>query len=524
MNGLQITASASRSKDSARSGLRWPLWVALLGISFAPSVFGDGYRFFYNLAPGTGFFETNHSRQMSGGNLVSEFRERIQFKVTRTPGASDPSVSARILSLSNKGRPIDYYNGVTFHARFPVTGEISDLAYSGGTARYRALLQAAGIPKGKDIFWMPVFPTAPMNIGDSFSHTVSASGAGGRTEYELEGVEGTLARFRLRYSGSTPVGGGSGTESGEGRAVFDMERGMWRSRSLQVEGNVTLPTGLSMSYKSTRTKEVTSHGGCDRSTTGVDNAEEIIDSVRRSMDDLLRNVTSGWPGAGGDLYAVYRHFHCPTGPQISRIGDHLRRSREILAEPSFVCIPASSDVCRRGIAGDFDRVSESGPDASHWQVVHLCPAFFQLDELDQVGTLIASAVKSAGVSEASLCSFRDACYYNFMIPAEDVITGNPYAYAYLSQELSGDWVPPVQPDRVPCSPSLTDEVIRVRGGDAATDPASVQNEEGDIYAILEDLVTGDHFIRHNRLEGAEHYLYQESHDGMSMRYYLPSGD
>ena len=62
----------------------------------------------------------------------------------------------------------------------------------------------------------------------------------------------------------------------------------------------------------------------------------------------------------------------------------------------------------------------------------------------------------------------------------------------------------------------------MRGGASATDPASVQHYEGDVYQILEDRVTGDRFIRHNNLEGADHYLYEELRDGYTMRYYLPA--
>jgi hypothetical protein len=391
---------------------------------------------------------------------------------------------------------------------------MSDMAFSGGSSQYQALLQVAGPAKGKDIFWMPAFPTTPMKGGDTFSHTVSASGAGSRTEYELEEVRGVLAQFRLRYSGSTSVGSGTGTESGEGHAVFDMEKGMWRSHTLRVEGTVTLPGSISMSYKSTLTKEIASHGGCDRATTGVDNADGMINNARRLADNLLGNALTGWPGTGQDLYAVYRHFHCPTGPQISRIGDHLRRARGILGELQFICLAASADPCSRG--GDA-YISGS-------RLVQLCPSFFQYDDDHaRAGILISGGTKISGVSESHLCRLSDACYYNFMEPAEDIITGNPFAYAYLVRELSG-WTPTAQPDRVPCFPSLTDDVIRVRGGASATDPASVQNEEGDVYGIMEDLVTGDRFTRHDHLEGADHYLYQESLEGMRMRYYLPSGD
>jgi len=283
---------------------------------------------------------------------------------------------------------------------------------------------------------------------------------------------------------------------------------------------VSLPGGISMGYKSTSSKEITSYGGCDRATTGVDNAEAIIDNALRHTDSLLDNALSGWPGSTSDLHAVYRHFHCPNGPQISRIGDRLRRAREIIAGADYVCVPESADPCQRGLTGNFDRLSESGSGSSRWNVVQLCPSFFQLDENDHAGILIGSAVKTTGVSERHLCSFRGDCYYDFLVRAEHVITGNPYAYAYLVRELSG-WTMPRQPDRVPCNPGLTDDEIRVRGGESATDPDSLQHTEGPVYPILEDLVTGDRFIRHDNLDGAQHYLYQESLEGMRMRYYLP---
>lgn len=524
-----MATSCPALRDHARPS--WQQWqlvlcLTLLGITFPPCLAADGYWFFYNLAPGTEFTETSHSRQTGAGEVISEFRERVRFQVVEQPDASetvDSLVSARILSLTNKGRPIDYYDGVTFQAQISVTGETSGIAFSGGQARHGALLQAAGPAKGKDIFWMPAFPTAPVNVGDVFTHTAAASGASGRTEYELEEVEGVLARFSLRYSGASVVGGGSGTESGEGEAVFDMEQGMWRSHALRTDGNVTLPGGLSMSYKSTSSKEISRYRGCDRATTGVDNAEAMIDESRRIMDDMLNNTLTGWPGSGERLHAAYRHFHCPTGPQLSRIGDHLRRAREVVSGANFVCIPAAADPCQRGRFGNFESASDTGAGASRWEVVQLCPRFFTLTEIQQAGVLLASAVKATGVSESHLCYIDDACYYNFMEPAEDVISGNPFAYAYLAREISG-WTPPVQPDRVPCFPSLTDQEIRVRGGDAATDPNSLQNTDGPVYPILEDLVTGDRFIRHDNLEGAEHYLHQESLDGMGMRYYLPSGD
>ncbi len=498
----------------------------LLGLVLAPYAlaqmeFIEGYRFFYNLSPATDFSETSHSVQTGGGKLLSEFDQRVQFQVTQEPDDADSSVTARILSLSNQGRSIDYYDGVIFQTRFSVTGETGEFAFSGGMPKHRALLQAAGPAKAQDIFWIPAFPTTPMKVGDSFTQTRSTNQANGRTEYVLEEVEGNLARFHLRYSGTTAVAGGSGSESGEGLAVFDMDKGMWRSHSLDTQGTLTLPGLPATSYKSTSAKEISSNAGCDRVTTGVDNAQEMINQSRRLADDMLSSALSVWPLRGQDLYAVYRHFHCPTSSQISRIRDNLRHIRQILAGLDYSCIPKTADPCQQGNYGIFTGVDLSAPVTSRCPRLQLCPGLFHETPLRFAGVMIINGALCADVSTQQECRMSEPCYYNFMESAEDVVTGNNQAYAYLARELSG-WRPPVQPQHVPCLPSVTADSIRVRGGETATDPAAVQNEEGDNYGILEDLVTGERFIRHNHLEGADHYLYQESRDGMDMRYYLPT--
>jgi len=86
----------------------------------------EGFRFFYNFAPGVTFYEMDHSRQESGSKLISEFRRTIEFRVSQAHGAALPTLSARIIELSNKGRRIDYYNGVQFEANISATGEVTE--------------------------------------------------------------------------------------------------------------------------------------------------------------------------------------------------------------------------------------------------------------------------------------------------------------------------------------------------------------------------------------------------------------
>jgi hypothetical protein len=63
---------------------------------------------------------------------------------------------------------------------------------------------------------MPRFPGKPVKIGDTFTDTVFLNGAGmeagGQTVFELEEVRDKLARFKLRYTGSTSGGGAAATD------------------------------------------------------------------------------------------------------------------------------------------------------------------------------------------------------------------------------------------------------------------------------------------------------------------------
>ena len=190
----------------------------------------EGFRFFYNFAPGVTFYETDHSRQESGSKLISEFRRTIEFRVLQAHGAALPTLSARIIELSNKGRRIDYYNGVQFEANISASGEVTEYSFSGGLPRYQPLIQAAGPANRNNIFWMPRFPDKPVKIGDTFTDTVflnsAGMAAGGQTVFELEEVRDKLARFKLRHTGSTASEGAGGTQISQGHAIFDLDKGM----------------------------------------------------------------------------------------------------------------------------------------------------------------------------------------------------------------------------------------------------------------------------------------------------------
>lgn len=177
----------------------------------------------------------------------------VELRVAQARDAAMPTLSARIIKLSNKGRRINYYDGVTFEANISAAGEVTAYSFSDGIPRYQPLIQAAGPANHSNIFWMPRFPDKPIKTGDTFTHTISLGGSGmeadGQTVFKLEEVRESLARLRLRYAGSTTSGAVGGTQTSEGSAVFDLSKGMWSSLELSREGTAQLAGALSEHYK-----------------------------------------------------------------------------------------------------------------------------------------------------------------------------------------------------------------------------------------------------------------------------------
>ena len=220
----------------------------------------EGYRFVYHFAAGSHFTVQAQRRQESGGKLISQFNSTIEYQVSRRPDSRTATLTARIVSLSNKGRRVDYYSGVTFQANITAQGDITGYTLSGGEAKYKALIQAAAPANRSNIFWLPRFPDTPMNIGESFSQLVSTDSPGmaasAKVIYTLVSVHGHLAEFKLQRSGSLASESVGGAQHSKGRAVFDIEKGMWSSLDEEGEGIAKLAGGVSAPYKQSLHKEV----------------------------------------------------------------------------------------------------------------------------------------------------------------------------------------------------------------------------------------------------------------------------
>lgn len=251
----------------------------------------------------------------------------------------------------------------------------------------------------------------------------------------------------MRYSGSVTSGAVGGAQASDGRAVFDMSKGMWSSMELSGEGMAQLAGALSKHYKISSRKEISRGAGCDQAATGVSNPDGVIDHARDLANQLVRNALAHWPGTGENLYASYRHFHCPDRPQLTMIRDNLAAAGQVLGDLTFICLPDSADVCSdaRGSEVNLPTGSPAGGASSN-RLVQLCPSFFRMADDEQAGTLIAAAAKLSGVGDSHRCMLHEACYFDFLRPAGEVVGGNPYAYGYYALALSG-WTFSREPER-----------------------------------------------------------------------------
>jgi hypothetical protein len=234
--------------------------VTLLLLMVVSVPVNANYSFSYQFVPGSTFNVQERSQQNGATGVISSFRKTIEFRVSAGSDSEQATLTAQILSLSNQGRRIDYYEGVIFSVNITSRGEIRNYSYSGGLPQYSALIQAAGPANRSNIFWMPTFPDSPMNIGDTFTHSAATGGAGmaarGETTFELAEVNGDLATFRLQQTGSLSTASVGGSENSTGSAVFNMAEGMWVSMDLNGTGVARMPGLPDMPYTESRHKEI----------------------------------------------------------------------------------------------------------------------------------------------------------------------------------------------------------------------------------------------------------------------------
>jgi hypothetical protein len=258
----------------------------------------------------------------------------------------------------------------------------------------------------------------------------------------------------------------------------------------------------------------TPYPGCDRRTTGVDDADARLDSARDQALRMVRAARAAFPRMNSrTIRLVHRHFHCPSNSDIRTIMKGFADIEAAIPTLTMQCVPGSTAFCQ---ASGFVRGQVTNG------VLEVCPASFRADARAYrlAGTFIhAGAVTSGLVGHE--CLKRDPCYDDFTVPAGDMVVGNPYSYTWFAIELAGNDVG--TPLTIPCAPHVVaGENVDVPPG-AATDPTLIRPHTGFdtppagsvIVQVYED-IAGNRFIYRDGLPGSSQYM-----SGEHMRYYFP---
>lgn len=239
--------------------MKWFLIAVSMLIS-TPAYAGS-HAFVYKLSPGQVWKAVSDSQSRSefmGRKDVTRTRNVIEYKVLKGPRPGWVTLSARIVSSSQKtGGPMDP-SLMRFQADMHKSGEIRNIRTTGGD-RMSAQMNGQDLPHETaamfkqsfqfmmdawkaSVFWFPEFPEQTMEPGDEFDMTMKSGmgGCGGamnmktvaKQVFTLDEIRDGLAYFSVRERSLTkasgPGGGKSRTKTaGKGEAIFDLREGMW---------------------------------------------------------------------------------------------------------------------------------------------------------------------------------------------------------------------------------------------------------------------------------------------------------
>lgn len=252
--------------------------------------------------------------------------------------------------------------------------------------------------------------------------------------------------------------------------------------------------------------------GCDKATTGVDNAAQRIDDARDQALRALTTAVAAFPRMNTrTIRLVNRHFHCPSNSQIRTIMKNLAEIKAALPALKATCAAAADSICKDG---------ELGWVWHEQKLIELCPPAFAAGARQYrfAASFISGAAQTLGLKRD--CVMADACYDDFTTPAGTMVN-NVSSYAALALELAGNNLP--APATIPCAAHDTGLLVFVPPD--ATDPAVIRrvtgfNERPSGAMVLSVFAddAGNQFIYHDHLPGAKPYL-----PGESSRYYFAGG-
>jgi hypothetical protein len=272
--------------------------------------------------------------------------------------------------------------------------------------------------------------------------------------------------------------------------------------------------------------------GCDRKTTGVDDADARMEAARKRAAELVARARARL--AKPDIPAialVEKHFHCPASGEFARIANTFAAIASALPLVEPTCLDAKAPTCKAGENGDInDRAAD------------FCPVVFKVEAFRFAGLFVDAAAHVQG-KDANLddlpglkntCLRKDACYGDFTIPAANML-GNAISYAVLAAELSGH--PLHAGTENPCAPSATSVLVDVPPG-AVSDPNLIREHSSfrpmdephtlppagtRLMTVYEDRA-GKRFIYHSGMPGAAAVTAAEAaQNPPRLRFYFPPG-
>jgi hypothetical protein len=263
------------------------------------------------------------------------------------------------------------------------------------------------------------------------------------------------------------------------------------------------------------------YSGCDRKTTGIDDAAAVLDRARASALKAVAAARAAFkPLKSATIVLLDQHFHCPSTTNMMAIMKTLAAIEQALPGLSVECTSASASDCAGGNLGAATDPKDTNFKPGDEVKLHPCPPYFGAgvtEAFRAVTFIFATAIKLGYVQR---CRRGEACYEDYTRTAADMMQ-NPYSYAWFAVEAAG--LSPPAGGSVPCRPVETGFWVVVPP-DARKDPSKIRRLNhsdptpagSEIVSVWSD-TSGRYFIYYD-VEGAKQYL-----PGEGKRYYFPEG-
>jgi len=253
--------------------------------------------------------------------------------------------------------------------------------------------------------------------------------------------------------------------------------------------------------------------GCDKKTTGVDNAPDILLTARAIAIGAVQQARAAFkPLKSSTITLLDRHFHCPSNTQIQEVMKTLARIEAALPTIAVTCKSAKDPDC----AGSMGQGVDNQPE------LHACPTYFGQDVSDVFRAVTFIFAAAVSIGRLQRCRRAEACYDDYMQTAATMLE-NPYSYAWFAVEAAG--LSPPDNGIIPCRPLEVGIYVNVPPA-AKTDPTQIRRVSGfeetppagtRIASVWMD-TSGKYFIYDDNVKGAKEYL-----PGEKKRYYFPEG-